>query len=91
MTKLNKLVCPPSMSLNGSIYITQLIVKEGQVVSRNQIIAILESGNHFLEFLADEDCIIEKIRCSEGQRVAKNDILFETRPKQKTNPDIELC
>jgi biotin carboxyl carrier protein len=81
MKELLELRCPNSMSLDGSIYIMELIVTEGQVVAKNQIIAILESDNHVLEYPAEQDCIIEKIHCSKGQRVAKNEILFATRPK----------
>ena len=81
MTDLNKLFCPTSMSLDGSIHIAELMVSEGQEVSKNQTLVILESGNYTMEYPADQDCIIEKIHCFKGQKVEKNDLLFETRPK----------
>lgn len=81
MSELNKILSPPSMNMDASSLVIKIKVTEGEHVSKHQIIAVLESGKHYLELPADENCVIEKILCKEGENVPVNSVLFETRPK----------
>lgn len=67
------------MNFDGSSTISELNIKEGDVVKKEQVLFILTTENHWLEYKADENCIIYKIHCKQGAVVMCNELLLETK------------
>ncbi len=68
------------MNFDGSSKVSELKIKEGDSVKKEQVLFILTTENHWLEYKAEDDCIIYKIYCKQGSTVMQNELLLETKP-----------
>ena len=77
---LHKIYCPGGMTLDDSSVIAELNVRKGDIISRNQILIVLHSGDFYLELNGEIDGKVDSVFISEGQKVNRNQILLEIRP-----------
>lgn len=73
---IEKISSPSGMELTGVSVIENVYFREGELVTKNDLIAKISSGNYYLEILSGKSGIL-RVYVEEGQVVKENDLLFE--------------
>ena len=69
------------------VLITDLLVKDKQELKKDDIIIIVESEKTSLEVSIDQDCIIETINISKGDKISPGDLILTFNESNKVQKD----
>ena len=69
------------------VLITDLLVKDKKKLKKDDIIIIVESEKTSLEVSIDQDCIIETINISKGDKISPGDLILTFNESNKVQKD----
>ncbi len=74
----------PDMGDFKDVEIIEVLVKEGQIVKKNDSLITLESDKSSVEVPSTHEGLIEKINVKIGDKVNKGDLILSLKLKSKT-------
>ena len=70
---------PPGMTADGSGVVEEILVQEGQIIKKGDVLANIVSGDYELEYDSHHDGVLIELLVEEGQTVMPNQFLWRIK------------